>query len=140
MRVVLRAIEYLYEKDPILRALVGQDEWGEWKVYPQVAPQGTSPPWVVYQLVPGPPPEGHYGDGRAIRAAPVQFRAWAENREQAWQIMDALDDMLDNPDIDIELTPFNQMLINLVTTPGEDLETETGLYNVTADYTFVVSR
>lgn len=140
MKPVVKAIEYLYESDPILKAHVGRDEHDEWKVYPLVAPQNTEPPWVVYQLIPGPPPEGHYGDDESIRAVPVQFRVWSTDRSQAWDIWSAIDDMLTNPVIEIELTPWTSMRVNLVTQPGEDLEIETGLYNVTADYNFVVSR
>jgi hypothetical protein len=141
MKVINEAVDYLIEHDVILQSYVGRDENNDHKVYPMVAPQGTEPPWVVWQIIPGGSSEGHYGDLSAFEYPDVQFRAWGRNRNEAWDLFTAFDNTLINdPDIDIELTPYKQINIRRLSAPGEDYEMETHLFSVQATYRFAVAR
>lgn len=140
MKELKRAMEYVAESDPILHAHVWRDDEQEWQIYPLVAPQNTQPPYIVYQIVPGPVPEGHYGDIHAMEPTEVQWRVWAESLEHAWLIFDALNEHLEDADIDVELTPYYRLYTRRMGTPSEDLELNTGLYSVTAVYRFAIAR
>lgn len=140
MKVVKEAIEYVVNEDPILKAFVGTDANGDYKVYPLVAPKDTEPPWVVHQVIPGSAPDGHFGDLEAMQPVEVQFRCWGRTNMEAWDLFDAVDEAFHINEFDIELEPYNLMFVRRMGTPSEDLEIATGLFSVLSSFRFAVAR
>ena len=140
MRQLDSAIDHIIESDPVLLAKIGYDDQEQPKVYPAVAPQGTTPPWIVWQIVPGAPPLGHYHDEDAIRPVAVLFKVWSDVRKDAWDLWEALDLALDDPDIEVEMLPWTNLFIKRLDTPGETYEEETRRWGVSGNFVFSVAR
>lgn len=138
---VNRAIEYIIENDPLIKAFVGQDGDDEYKVYPLFAPANTLPPFAVYQIIEGPLSEGTFHDIASIQPIDVQVACWGRTRKEAWQLFgEAVNPAFEDAQVDVELSPYNLMLIRRTGGPSENLEQETGWVQVPAVYRFAIAR
>jgi hypothetical protein len=72
--------------------------FGAAKIFPDVAPQGTVRPWIVYQQVGGVPSNTLCGNTDKQNAR-IQFTVWAATRPQANTLMRSAEKILTEPTI-----------------------------------------
>lgn len=141
MNEVRRAVEYIYEMDPLIEAYVGRDSDGEVKFYNLVAKSNVEPPFAVWQIIDGPISEGHFGDLHAIEPVDVQVTCWGRNANEAWALFGtAINPAFEDAQVDVELTPYKLMHVRRVGGPNENMEPETRWVSVPSVYRFAIGR
>lgn len=141
MREANTAIEAILEGDPLIAAFVGYDEAREVKAYPFVAPANTEPPFIVYQIIEGPLPEGIFGDLHALEPVDVQITSWGRTRREAWDLFGtAVNEAFEDARVDVELTPYNLLHVRRTSGPSELVDLETMWVQVPAVYRFALAR
>lgn len=65
-----------------------------WRVYPDIAPQGASMPYVTYFQVGGQTIDPINGDVPGLNNARVQINVWAQTRIEANELMRDIEDIL----------------------------------------------
>jgi hypothetical protein len=74
------------------------------QVFPVVAPEGTLPPYVVFQIVGGDPQESLSGEKPAKKLRRVQVSVWAKASLEAEAIaIQAEDALRARPDLQVEV-------------------------------------
>jgi hypothetical protein len=119
--MILTAIESVLNADGALRSLVGVDKNGFIKIYSSVTarPPDDTPPFVTYQIVSGPQPQGTYKDKESLISVSFQATAWGRSSIEAWQIHDEVEFALQTGDWGTYLLPVKFMQIRSLETPGE---------------------
>lgn len=64
------------------------------QVFPDFAPVGTLPPYVIYQGIGGQPLRYTEGTAASLRHTLLQVEVWSDRRAQALQLARALEDAL----------------------------------------------
>lgn len=140
MRQIRQAVEYILKHDPIILALVGFDEDQEVKVYETIAKKDTTPPFVVWGLIPTGSTEGHYGDDRAMESKDVQVTAWGYTLDDVWQLFTYIEEALEIGEWDIELAPYNKLRVVRTGDQQPLPDQDTGWFQIPATYRVGVAR
>lgn len=140
MNEVRIAIESLLSGDPIVQALVGLDQWGFVKVYESMALQNTEAPYVTWQIIPGLPPTGDFGDAESMMDIDFQVTGWGENQDEAWQLYGATVDALKADWTAQVLPPWEMIRLARVATPGVLPDETTRWWQVPTTWRVSVSK
>ncbi|MBN3758161.1 DUF3168 domain-containing protein [Paraburkholderia sp. Tr-20389] len=92
-------------------------------IFPDVAPEGTTPPWLAYQMVGG-QTTAYVSNRPGLKNARIQISVWAVSRFEAGTLMHRAIAVLCDPPTGI----------TLIGAPISTYEHKTALYGATADF------
>lgn len=119
--MIIDAIQSVLTDDAALFAVLGLDENGFPKIYSSVTarPANQEPPWVNYQILPGPTPVGTYGNNQGIQTIVFQVTSWGKHSQEVWDIHEMVDYALRHGDWGTYLIPNALIRLSSEGTPGE---------------------
>lgn len=133
-----REIRHALRSDPILAAVVGEDEDHEIKVYTPLAKANVQAPYITFSIVPSTGPISAYGDSEVIEPFRVAVTSWATGGMEVWQVADVADDALKRADYDFG--GYELMFLNRVSTPQEFRDRDTNLSYIVVLYEIAIGR
>jgi hypothetical protein len=138
-RLFRGALDDALKDDPIVDALLGRDQNGWRKVFEVRATKDDKAPFVMWRVIPGDKPEGHFKDLKSMEIVMFQLSNWGRNLSEAWEVFSATEEALDRLDIDVEIQPYKLIqVIRLDASPIPD--DTTSWYQISATYRAVLSR
>lgn len=135
----IKPIRHALRGDPIVQAVVGNDDDGETKVYASVAKKDVKAPYIVIQIPQiGGGPIPVYGDGEVLEGFRVVLTSWGRTADEAWQVADVADDALKRGDYSYE--PYELIQLMRVSSPQELPDRDTPLRQVIVQYQLALGR
>jgi hypothetical protein len=124
--------------DPILAAIVGEDQDHEVKVYTPLAKSNAEAPYVTFALPGISDVIPVYGDTEALESFEIAVTSWARTGNEVWQVADAADDALKSADYSWE--PSYTLYMRRISTPVELRDRDTNLHYLVVRYEFAIGR
>lgn len=140
-------MEVALKEDPVLDIVLGHmaDEVSGVqlsKVFELVAPARAEAPYVVWQIVPGSEPSGHYGDMNAIENQNVQITSWGRTNDEAWRIFEVVREAIEGSRqiMDVEAIPYDVLKAQLTGDQFALPDQDTNYIQVPSTWRIVLSR